>query len=174
MFKAYALGWEVTEYGGAKIISHSGGVFGFITMVVLIPEKNVGFAITMNAEEGAVRRGLTNELIDHYLGRPFVDWVARYKTLLTSMLTNAKAAVEAKRRGACEDRSVVAARPLRRTATSIRGMVGSPWLAGAKGLTINFNETPRMSGPLEHYQYDTFHRALRRQGHRAGLRHIRS
>ena len=28
MFRAYALGWEVSEYGGAKIISHSGGVFG--------------------------------------------------------------------------------------------------------------------------------------------------
>jgi hypothetical protein len=25
-----------------------------------------------------------------------------------------------------------------------------------RGLTLNFNETPRMSGPLEHYQYDTF------------------
>ena len=61
---------SVSDYGGAKIISHSGGVFGFITMVVLIPEKNVGFAITMNAEEGAVRRGLTYELLDHYLGRP--------------------------------------------------------------------------------------------------------
>ena len=75
MFKAYALGWEVSDYRGAKIISHGGGVFGFITMVVLIPEKNVGFAITMNAEEGAVRRGLTYELLDHYLGRPHVDWV---------------------------------------------------------------------------------------------------
>jgi hypothetical protein len=40
-----------------KIISHSGGVFGFITMVVLIP-KNVGFAITMNAEEARARPDL--------------------------------------------------------------------------------------------------------------------
>src|SRR4029079_11209942 len=96
MFKTYALGWEGSDYGGAKIISHSGGVFGFITMVVLIPEKNVGFAITMNAEESAVRRGLTNELIDHDLGRLFVDWRARYKGLITTMLTNAKAAVETK------------------------------------------------------------------------------
>ena len=155
MFKAYALGWEVSEYGGAKIISHSGGVFGFITMVVLIPEKNVGFAITMNAEEGAVRRGLTNELIDHYLGRPYVDWVARYKGLLTTMLNNAKTAVEAK--GATPAK-IGPSLSLDRYA----GTYTDPWYGritvaqSKRGLTLNFNETPRMSGPLEHYQYDTF------------------
>ena len=155
MFKAYALGWEVSEYGGAKIISHSGGVFGFITMVVLIPEKNVGFAITMNAEEGAVRRGLTNELMDHYLGRPFTDWPARYKTLLTTMLSNAKAAVEAK---GSTPAKVGPSLPLARYA----GQYKDPWYGritvsqGKSGLAIDFNETPRMSGPLIHYQYDTF------------------
>ena len=154
-FKTYALGWEVSDYAGAKIISHSGGVFGFITMVVLIPEKNVGFAITMNAEEGAVRRGLTYELIDHYLGRPYVDWAARYKQLLTTMLTNAKAAVEAK---AATPAKVGPSLSLDRYA----GQYKDPWygritVSQAKsGLAINFNETPRMSGPLVHYQYDTF------------------
>ena len=155
MFRAYALGWEVSEYGGAKIISHSGGVFGFITMVVLIPEKNVGFAITMNAEEGAVRRGLTYELLDHYLGRPYVDWAARYKQLLTTMLSGAKAAVEAK---SAAPAKVGPSLSLHRYA----GQYRDPWYGritvsqGKSGLAINFNETPRMSGPLVHYQYDTF------------------
>ncbi|MEO5578489.1 MAG: serine hydrolase [Sphingomicrobium sp.] len=155
MFKAYALGWEVAEYGGAKIISHSGGVFGFITMVVLIPEKDLGFAIAMNAEEGAVRRGLTYELIDHYLGRPYVDWAARYKTLVGTMLSDAKAAVEAK-----------AAAPAKiGPSLALDRYVGSyidPWYGkitiarASRGLTINFDDTPRMSGPLEHFQYDSF------------------
>jgi CubicO group peptidase (beta-lactamase class C family) len=155
MFRAYALGWEVSEYGGAKIISHSGGVFGFITMVVLIPEKNVGFAITMNAEEGAVRRGLTNELLDHYLGRPFADWPARYKTLLTTMLTNAKAAVETKTATPAKIGPSLAL-------DRYSGTYADPWYGritvgqGKNGLNINFTETPRMIGPLEHYQYDTF------------------
>ena len=155
MFRAYALGWEVSEYGGAKIISHSGGVFGFITMVVLIPDKNVGFAITLNAEEGAVRRGLTYELLDHYLGRPYVDWTARYKQLLTTMLANAKAAVET---NAATPAKVGPSLPLDRYA----GQYRDPWYGrmtvsrSNSGLAINFNETPRMGGPLVHYQYDTF------------------
>ncbi len=76
-FQQYALGWEVRDYGGARIIWHSGGVFGFVTVVVLIPEKNVGFAITQNSEDGQARFGLMYELLDHYLGRPKKDWPAR-------------------------------------------------------------------------------------------------
>ncbi|MFL6767211.1 MAG: DUF3471 domain-containing protein, partial [Sphingomicrobium sp.] len=127
----------------------------FITMVVLIPEKNVGFAITMNAEEGAVRRGLTNELLDHYLGRPFADWPARYKGLVTTMLANAKAAVETK---AAAPAKIGPSLSLDRYA----GQYKDPWYGritvaqGKSGLGINFDETPRMSGPLVHYQYDTF------------------
>ena len=155
MFKTYALGWEVSDYGGVKIVSHSGGVFGFITMVVLIPDKNVGFAITMNAEESALRRGLTNELLDHYLGRPQVDWVSRYTKFLEERLAGAKAAVEAK---AAAPAKVGPSLSLDRYA----GQYKDPWygritVARSKaGLAIDFNETPRMSGPLEHYQYDTF------------------
>jgi hypothetical protein len=124
-------------------------------MVVLIPEKDVGFAITMNAEEGAVRRGLTYELIDHYLGRPFVDWTARYKQLVGTMLASAKAAVEAK---AAVPAKVGPSLPLDR----YTGQYRDPWYGritvsrGRAGLAIDFNETPRMSGPLVHHQYDTF------------------
>lgn len=155
MFKAYALGWEVAEYGGAKIVSHSGGVFGFITMVVLIPDKDVGFAIALNAEEGHVRRGLTYELIDHYLGRPYVDWVGRFQTLRDSQLAQAKAAVE---QAVAKPARIGPSLPLARYA----GVYQDPWYGriavgrGASGLTIDFRETPRMSGPLVHHQYDTF------------------
>ncbi|HVR90320.1 MAG TPA: serine hydrolase [Novosphingobium sp.] len=155
MFKTYALGWEVSDYGGAKIISHSGGVFGFITMVVLIPEKNVGFAITMNAEEGHIRRGLTYELIDHYLGRPHVDWVDRFQKLRDAQLVEAKSVVEAK---AATPAKIGPSLPLDRYA----GQFSDPWYGritvsrGKAGLAIDFNETPRMGGPLVHYQYDTF------------------
>ena len=38
--------------------------------VVLLPEKNVGFSIEINSEDGETRRGLMYELLDHYLGLP--------------------------------------------------------------------------------------------------------
>ena len=156
MFKTYALGWEVSDYGGAKIISHSGGVFGFITMVVLIPEKNVGFAITMNAEESAVRRGLTYELIDHYLGRPYVDWAGALQAADHHDADQCQGRGGDQGRGAGQGRPVAVARSLRRP---VQGSLVRPdyRVAGQdRASAINFNETPRMSGPLDHYQYDTF------------------
>src|SRR4030095_14070131 len=69
-FQQSALGWEVRDYAGTRILWHSGGIFGFVTVVVLIPEKNVGFAITQNSEDGQARVGLIYGLIDHYLGPP--------------------------------------------------------------------------------------------------------
>ena len=57
MFYTYALGWDVQDYRGAKIVWHGGAVFGFQAAVVLIPEKNVGFSIEINSEDGEMIAG---------------------------------------------------------------------------------------------------------------------
>ena len=74
MFNTYALGWDVRDYRGAKIVWHGGAVFGFLTAVVLIPEKHVGFSIEINSEDGGIIIGLMYELLDHYLGLPKDTW----------------------------------------------------------------------------------------------------
>src|SRR5258707_5431994 len=78
MFNTYALGWDVRDYRGAKIVWHGGAVFGFLTAVVLIPDKHVGFSIEINSEDGEIIRGLMCELLDHYLGLPRTGWTARF------------------------------------------------------------------------------------------------
>jgi CubicO group peptidase (beta-lactamase class C family) len=154
-FQQYALGWEMRDYGGAKIIWHSGGVFGFVTVVVLIPEKNVGFAITQNSEDGQARFGLMYELLDHYLGRPRKDWPALITQVRKARFEGALAALNAK-----------GAEPVRSNPTlplpKYGGRYQDAWYgpidigSDAKGLTINFTNTPDMGGRLEHFQYDTF------------------
>jgi len=52
---------------------HGGAVFGFLTAVVLIPDKHVGFSIEINSEDGEIIRGLMCELLDHYLELPRTD-----------------------------------------------------------------------------------------------------
>ena len=155
-FQQYALGWEVRDYGGAKIIWHSGGVFGFVTVVVLIPEKNVGFAITQNSEDGQARFGLMYELLDHYLGRPEetgrrvitkVRKAALRRRPLRRSMPRRRSRCNRIRR--CRWRSMPVAMSMRGTAPSPSGPI-------AKGLTINFTKTPNMGGHLQHWQYDTF------------------
>src|SRR5258708_30570596 len=74
MFNTYALGWDVRDYRGAKIVWHGGAVFGFLTAVVLISEKHVGFSVQINSEDGALIIRLIYELVVHYLGLPQHSW----------------------------------------------------------------------------------------------------
>jgi CubicO group peptidase (beta-lactamase class C family) len=154
-FQQYALGWEIRDYGGARIVWHSGGVFGFVTVVVLIPGKNVGFAITQNSEDGQARFGLMYELLDHYLGLPKKDWPALITKVRKQRFDVAVAAVNAQAAAPVQSKPTL---PLPQYA----GRYVDAWYgaiaieADPQGLRINFTNTPNMGGSLQHWQYDTF------------------
>jgi CubicO group peptidase (beta-lactamase class C family) len=155
MFQAYALGWGVRDYRGTKIISHSGAVFGFQSVVTLIPAKNVGIAIEINSEDGEIVLGLMYELLDHYLGFSRNDWPEKYSAFKQQRLAGAMKALDSK---SAQPAKVGPSLPPARYA----GVYTDPWYGdievGVRGraLTIDFKSTPRMSGALEHWQYDTF------------------
>lgn len=154
-FNTYALGWDVQDYRGAKIVQHDGAVFGFETIVVLIPDKQVGFAVEINSEDGEILQGLRYELLDHYLGAPANDWPAKFVAF-----KNARTAkgLEAYKATAAKPAKVGPSLPLARYA----GTYVDPWYGRIEvsqtkgGLAIDFKSTPRMSGALAHWQYDSF------------------
>jgi CubicO group peptidase (beta-lactamase class C family) len=51
-FADYALGWGLRDYHGRKLVGHTGGVAGFVSRVMLVPEENLGVVVLTNAEEG--------------------------------------------------------------------------------------------------------------------------
>jgi len=154
-FRLYGLGWSVQDYRGHKTVSHGGGVLGSIATIVLIPEKNSGFAIMLNSEDSALLAGLQNTLLDHYLGLPGRDWPKAYKEFLDARSQQAVAFVKASTQ----------ARPASKPSLPLSGYVGTyadPWygpmsISEKDGkLWIDFQQTPQMKGPLEHWAYDTF------------------
>lgn len=154
-FQAYALGWEIQDYRGTQIVWHGGAVFGFKTVVVLIPDRNVGFSIELNSEDGELPRGLMYELLDHYLGLKPEPWTDRYIAYKKQMVAGAlKVLGEVRAKPAGVGPSLPTA--------SYAGTYADPWYGdiavsqGADGLRIDFKSTPRMAGRLEHWQYDTF------------------
>ena len=49
-FNTYALGWNIFDYQGKKIVTHGGGLDGMLSKTVLIPESNIGFVVLTNSE----------------------------------------------------------------------------------------------------------------------------
>jgi CubicO group peptidase (beta-lactamase class C family) len=80
-FGGYGMGWGLRDYKGRKLVSHSGGVAGFVTRVMLVPEENLGVVILTNAEEGGAFESVLFHILDSYLGGPTIDYIAAFKTL---------------------------------------------------------------------------------------------
>src|SRR5687767_9848958 len=155
MFYTYALGWDVQDYRGAKIIWHGGAVFGSLAAVVLIPDKNIGFSVAVNSEEGEVVRGLMYELLDHYLGLPKGDWPEKLRAYKQGRFADAVKALQA---SSAKPAKVGPSLPI----ASYAGDYADPWYgtirirADKRRLSIDFPHSPGMKATLAHWQYETF------------------
>lgn len=155
LFSTYALGWNVRDYKGHRIVMHGGAVYGSLAIVVLIPERDVGFYLAVNSEEGAMLQGLAFELLDHYLGEPGNDWPAKFKAFTDERRAQAVAALQAP---AAQPADVGPSLPLAGYAGSYR----DPWfgtieIREANGrLLVEFPHWPGLNATLEHWQYETF------------------
>lgn len=155
-FVAYALGWTLQDYRGGVYVWHAGSTVGQTSLVAVIPEKKVGFAMLSNAEEGGVMRTLMNSLLDHYLGLPKVDWLADSQAVDARMRARASkdARAQAERPAGAGPPSL----PLERYAGTYR----DAWYGdivirkSGNGLTIDFTRSPPMKGALEPWSHDTF------------------
>ncbi len=67
-FALYGLGWFMEEYGGRKVVSHTGGVNGFVTSVTLIPEEKLGIIVLTNTDQNNFYEALKWDIMDAYLG----------------------------------------------------------------------------------------------------------
>jgi CubicO group peptidase (beta-lactamase class C family) len=153
--QAYALGWQIQDYRGHRMISHGGAVFGSITRVVLLPDQKVGFAIQMNSEDSGMMLGLTYHLIDHYLGLPDNGWIDKWQTWYEARLEAGRQALAtAQARPAKVGPSLPPARYAGRYRDAWYGDVVIA--ADSRGLTVDFTSTPNMAGRLKHWQYDSF------------------
>jgi CubicO group peptidase (beta-lactamase class C family) len=158
-FEAYALGLEVQDYRGHKIITHLGGVLGGISAVVIVPEKHAAFAIMLNSEDVGALFAMREQLLDTLLGLSSPDWIANYKQVFDGANASAVAALHAHN---------AAAHPERGPSLPLSGYAGvyrDPWYgtatisqgkSGKGALNISLDRSPGLHGTLEHVQYDTF------------------
>ncbi len=73
-FALYGLGWFLQEYDGREVISHTGGINGFVTSVTLVPEERLGIAVFTNTDMNNFYESLRWELLDAYFGLPYRNY----------------------------------------------------------------------------------------------------
>jgi uncharacterized protein DUF3471/beta-lactamase family protein len=155
-FNGYALGLGVRDYRGHKLMTHTGGLPGYVSRVAWMPDANVGVVVLTNQESTAAFDAIVLRMLDHYLSAPSFDWIDAYQKALKRMAAaQADAATHA---AATRDAAAKPSLALAKYAGTYRdAWYGDITIAEQGGrLTIAFSHTPALSGALEHYQHDTF------------------
>lgn len=155
-FSAYGLGWFLRDYHGRKLVGHTGGVAGYVSRVMLVPEENLGIVILTNAEAGGAFDSILFHLLDSYFGVPPTDWIAAFKA--RDDKEEQDAAEITKKLNAARAANYKPSLPL----GSYAGVYNDAWYGSATirlengNLTFTLDHTPAAAGDLQHWQFETF------------------
>lgn len=72
-FRAYGLGWALSDYEGRKIVGHGGGYDGMYSQVLMIPEENLGVVVLTNSMT-SITNLIAYRAVDVMLGVAQKDW----------------------------------------------------------------------------------------------------
>jgi CubicO group peptidase (beta-lactamase class C family) len=155
-FNGYGLGFVLRDYRGHKLVTHTGGLPGYVSKVAMVPDVGLGIAILTNQESDTAFESIAERILDHYLGAPPTDWIAAFQALEKQRREAAGAAVQESAQA--RDTQSKPSLPLERYAGKYHDQwYGDITIAAANGgLTIQFDKTPALTGSLEHWQHDTF------------------
>jgi CubicO group peptidase (beta-lactamase class C family) len=154
-FQGYALGLIAQDYRGHKMLTHTGGMPGYVSRVLMIPDINLGVVVLTNQESGEAFNTIIDHVADHYLKATSPDW----RGLFEKIARNRQQAIQAAEKNV-SIRISSAPPPL--PLTSYAGTYTDSWYGDiiielAQGrLVMRFSHTPSLAGDLEHYQFDTF------------------
>ncbi|MCC7052432.1 MAG: serine hydrolase [Gemmatimonadaceae bacterium] len=155
-FSLYALGFNVQDYRGRKIATHTGGLPGYVSQVTFVPSLKLGVSVLTNQESADAFQSITQRVLDHFMGAAPVDWRAVMDSMAKA--NRARSAAQVSGAAAARDSLSKPSLPIERYAgeyeDSWYGRVSITTTAGRLGITMR--PSPDLVGELQHWQYDTF------------------
>lgn len=156
-FAAYGLGWALRDYHGHKIVGHSGGLMGFLTRVVMVPDENLGVIVLTNFDTSdGPMNAIAYHVVDEYSGVTGNDWIAIAKTIDDD--AHRKADETMKKATAERATNLVPSLPLEKYA----GTYSDAWYGTATvflkdgKLGFRLDQSEGASGEMLPWQHDTF------------------
>ncbi len=155
-FQGYGLGFFLRDYRGEKLVTHTGGLPGYVSLLMMLPNQKVGVVVLTNQESGAAFQAIGLHVLDYYLNAPPFDWLGGYTRRMAR--ADSMMAAENRATAAARDSLSKPSLPLPRYATTYEdawyGTVTVTFENG--GLVMKFDKTPALVGDLSHWQYDTW------------------
>lgn len=155
-FAAYGFGWSLRDYHGRKLVGHTGGVAGYVSRVMLVPEENLGVVILTNAEQDGAFDSILFHILDYYLAVDPTDWIAAFKAADGQEQKEAEAVLQ--KNSSARNANSKPSLPLEQYA----GNFSDPWYGAMSikfensWLVFRLDHTPEAVADLEHWQNDTF------------------
>lgn len=155
-FYLYGLGLLISDYNGRLTFSHTGGVDGFLSSLLFIPEEQLGIIVLTNNDQNNFFQDLVNEIRDSYLGLPYKG----YSDISLKTFIESRTAKEAKqsalilqaRAGKLPDLPLTAF-----TGSYSNEVYGQIKVSLNKGiLNITFSHHPGLVAELKHLQNNSF------------------
>ena len=157
-FSAYSLGWRVSDAEGYKIVTHTGGLSGFLTQVTMVPELNLGIIVFTNQQSSEAFVSVTNTILDKYFKVEGKDRIAENLERLNISLSEAEKVIS-------DVNSVVGSARVKIDKDYLKSFCGSyrdNWLGVVKieeeGENLKFisARSPKLSGEMRYYKGNTF------------------
>jgi CubicO group peptidase (beta-lactamase class C family) len=152
---SYGLGWQLSSFEGRRVSQHGGATDGMNTMLLLVPEENLGVIVTTNTFNNFMS-ALGNRVLDRYLGIPDRPWDRMIRDGYEAQFARVAAgrdSIHAARVGGTSP-----SLPLE----AYTGLFLDSLYAEAEvvledgGLVLRFWEDETQSLDLEHWHFDTF------------------
>jgi CubicO group peptidase (beta-lactamase class C family) len=149
------LGWDLRDYRGQKLVTHTGALYGITSRTLILPAARLGMVVLTNGES-PLSTSVAFHVLDHYLKAPSTDWTSKLVEYIRS--AEAKAHAIEQKASVARQKSSQPSLPLKAYAGRYNDlMYGDATITDEGGkLVLRFSHSSALTGELEHWQYDTF------------------
>jgi CubicO group peptidase (beta-lactamase class C family) len=154
-FRAYGLGWSLSDYYGHKVVGHGGGYDGMYSHQMLVPDEEFGIMVLSNSMT-SLPNTLCYMAMDMVVGGNKKDWssenLTKFKESRLEFRKRIDEAIQVRALGTKPSHP-----PSDYAATFVCPMMGEAIVKEENGkLTLSMTANPDLVADLEHLHYDTF------------------
>jgi len=160
LFRAYAMGWNVQDYHGRKLIHHAGSLNNTRTQVGMIPSEGIGVVVIANLTTSTLQLGLMYRIMDGLLDLEPTDWSAQYMELAER--SRERSARSARERDEARLQGTSPSLPLEAYAATYSNPLYGEMTVGVEDGRLVLSYFEDFIGDLEHWHQDIFRVVWRR------------